>query len=126
MKSYYAAIKVLSLGLILSFLPACASQTAVRSTDLKIVRLGVESLTQKTEVAGSIKKRSDAVTNGDLWLLSGRQSDALEIANADKEQVRIFVIKSLEAMAEERARKCSFWQFDCKRKARDIGNGKSD
>lgn len=86
----------------------------------------MESLTQKTEVQGAIKKRSDAATNGDLWLLSGRQADALEVANSDKEQVRIFVIKSLEAMAEERARKCSFWQFDCKRKARDIGNGKSN
>lgn len=98
----------------------------MRSTDLKIIRLGVESLTKKTEVQGAIKKRSDAVTNGDLWKLSGRQEDALEVANSDKEQVRIFVIKSLEAMAEERARKCSFWQFDCKRKARDIGNGKSN
>ena len=86
----------------------------------------MESLTQKTEVQGSITQRSDAVTNGDLWLYAGRQEDALTLANSDKEQVRIFVIKSLEAMAEERARKCSFWQFDCKRKARDIGNGKSN
>ena len=117
-------IRLLMIGLISLFLIACASSTAVRSTDLKIIRLGVESLTKKTEVQGAIKQRSDAVTNGDLWLYSGRQEDALEVANSDKEQVRIFVIKSLEAMAEERAKKCSFWQFDCKRKARDTGNGK--
>jgi len=73
-----------------------------------------------TKVQGDIQIRSQAVTNGDLWKLSGRQSDALEMANSDKEQVRIFVLKSLEAMAEERAAKCSFWQFECKRKARDI------
>lgn len=95
---------------------------------MKIVRLGVEALTQKTVVTGDITTRSQAATNGDLWKLSGRQEDALTIANSDKEQVRIFVIKSLEAMAEERAKKCAFWQFACKRNARDLGagNGKSD
>ena len=117
-------IRLLMIGLISLFLTACASSTAVRSTDLKIIRLGVESLTKPTKVSGAIQHHKQAVTNGDLWLYSGRQEDALEVANSDKEQVRIFVIKSLEAMAEERARKCSFWQFDCKRKARDVGNGK--
>lgn len=92
----------------------------MRSTDLKLIRLGVESLTQKTEVQGAIKKRADAVTNGELWQLSGRQDDALLVCNSDKVLVSDFVGGALEAMAEERAAKCSFWQFDCKRKARDI------
>ena len=120
--------RLLISGLICLSLSGCVTSTAVRSTDLKIIRLGVESLTQTTEVQGSITKRSEAVTNGDLWLYAGRQEDALKLANSDKEQVRIFVIKSLEAMAEERAKKCAFWQFACKRNARDLGagNGKSD
>jgi len=92
----------------------------VRSTDLKIIRLGVDALTKPTEVSGDIKTRSQAVTNGDLWKLSDRQEDAIKKANSDKEQVRDFVTKSLEAMAEERAKKCSFYQFRCKREARDI------
>ena len=118
--------RLLISGLICLSLSGCVTSTATRSTDLKIIRLGVESLTKPTKVQGSVQRRRDAITNGDLWLYSGRQEDALEIANSDKEQVRIFVIKSLEAMAEERAKKCSFWQFECKRKARDIGgdNGK--
>ena len=111
--------RLLISGLICLSLSGCVTSTAVRSTDLKIIRLGVESLTQKTEVQGSITKRSEAVTNGDLWLYTGRQEDALKLSNSDKEQVRIFVLKSLDAMAEERAAKCSFWQFSCKRKARD-------
>ena len=110
---------MLLLGMLLLSLTACVTQTAVRSTDLKIIRLGVESLTVPTKVQGDIQTRSQAVTNGDLWKLSGRQSDALEMANSDKEQVRIFVIKSLDLMAEERAKACPWYSISCKRKARD-------
>jgi len=70
-------------------------------------------------VAGPITARKDAVTNGDLWLLSGRQSDALKLANADKQAIRDFVGTSLDAIAEERARVCPWYSFSCRRKARD-------
>ena len=113
-------IKLLVIGAMVLFLPGCVTSTVVRSTDLKIIRLGVESLTHKTKVQGEITMRSQAQTNGDLWKLSGRQEDALVLANSDKEQVRIFVIKSLDAMADERAAKCQFWNLSCKRRARDI------
>ena len=84
------------------------------------MRAGVESLTRKTEVQGEIRTRSQAVTNGDLYKLSGRQEDAHELANTDKEELRKFVFTSLDAMAEERANKCQFWNISCKRRARDI------
>lgn len=86
-----------------------------------MIRYGVQALTKPTKVSGAIQKKEQAPTNGDLWLYSGRQEDALEMANTDKRLVFEFVDKSLRAMAEERARQCRFYQFSCKRKARDIG-----
>lgn len=110
--------RVLALGLMSLSLTACVTSTQTRSTDLTIIRAGVEELTKPTRVAGPITERKDAVTNGDLWLLSGRQDDALKVANADKEAVNNFVTKALAAMAEERARACPWYSFSCKRKAR--------
>lgn len=98
----------------------CVTATQTRSTDLKIIKAGVEALTKPTQVAGPITARKDAVTNGDLWLLSGRQADAVKLANSDKEALRVFVGASLDAMAEERARACPWYSFACRRKARDI------
>lgn len=118
MKNYSKLTKLFLTGILSLSQIACATQTATRSTDLKIIRAGVSALSKPTRVEGGIKERSQAVTNGDLWLLSGRQADALELANTDKQAVEKFVNDSLDAIAEERAKACAWYQFKCKKGAR--------
>ena len=85
----------------------CATTPTVRhgdeaSTDLQIIRLGIEALTEPREVAGPIQHREQAATNGELWLLSGRQEDALQLAEGDKRRARTFVLESLGAIEKAR------------------------
>lgn len=85
------------------------------STDLRIIRLGVEALTQEVRVQGSIQTRTQADTNGALWSLSGRQEDALAIANGRLEGTRSFVLGALHVVAEARHPKCKWFQVTCRR-----------
>lgn len=95
------------------------SKTPPPSTDLQVLNLGVKALTEPTVVEGAIKKRKDAITNGDLWTLSGRQDDALVVANDDKLRVRQFVADATAAIERGRRPACKAWNFVCRWKRKD-------
>lgn len=77
-------------------------------------------MTEPTQVQGPIQERKQATTNGDLWLLSGRQSDALNLANDDKRRVRRFVEAALLAVEKSRLPTCSWYELSCKRERRNL------
>lgn len=106
----------LLLGLTLPFLMSCASSTVrgdSASTDLRLIALGVKALTEPTRVEGPIQTRDQAETNGELWLLSGRQEDALGLANRDKARVRLFTLDALETLRAARQPDCRWWDWRC-------------
>lgn len=105
---------LLAAGLLTLFLTGCASLTkAPPSTDLQVLRLGVQALTEPTRVEGAIQSRADARTNGDLWLLAGRQADAIDKANDDKARLRQFIQEATEAIENGRE-PCRWWQVGCR------------
>lgn len=108
-------IPPLLLGLLLLFLPSCATQTAKPTADLEIIRLGVQQLTQPRPVTGSIQRRADAATNGELWKYAGAREDQAELSEGDKQRVREFVEDSLAAMKLARIGECGWFDFACRK-----------
>lgn len=110
---------LLVLGLLLVFLTGCGHTAARRdpppSTDLQVLMLGVKALTEPNEVQGPIQHREQAETNGDLWVLSGRQDDVIDLEHDDKRRLRQFIAEAVAAIERGRQPECRWWQFGCKR-----------
>ena len=103
---------LLSCVILLS-LTACATSPAsdVRpATDLQVLRLGVEALTQPRLPAGSVQRLEDAATVGETWDYALDLEDALWLSNRDKVALREFVTKSAAAIEESRLPVCRWWQ----------------
>jgi hypothetical protein len=90
----------------------------VNAVNWTLVKAHVETLTQPTVVQGPIQYRDQAEKGRDLWNLSGRQADALEMSNGDKLRLRGYIEGLADAVAETYQRNCRFWQLKCKRDAK--------
>ena len=104
----------LSLTFALSLsLTACATSPArdVRpATDLQVLRLGVDALTQPRLPAGDVQRLEDAATVGQAWDYAADLEDALWLSNRDKANLRTFVEKASAAIEESRLPACRWWQ----------------
>lgn len=110
----------LSLSFVLlAFLTACATSPAsdVRpATDLQVLRLGVDALTQPRLPAGDVQRLEDAATVGQAWDYAADLEDALWLSNRDKANLRTFVDKATAAIEQSRLPECRWWQrSDCRR-----------
>lgn len=104
-----------ALGLLLLFLPSCATQTVKPTADLEIIRLGVQQLTKPRPVTGPTQRRADAATNGELWQYAGAREDQAELSEGDKARVQDFVQDSIAAMKLARIGACGWFDFACRR-----------
>ena len=107
-----------SFALCLS-LTSCATSPAsdVRpATDLQVLRLGVDALTQPRLPAGDVQRLEDAATVGQAWDYAADLEDALWLSNRDKANLRTFVDKATAAIEQSRLPECRWWQrSDCRR-----------
>lgn len=92
---------------------ACATSPvhdARPATDLQVLRLGVQALTEPRSPAGSIQRLEDAATVGETWDYAGDLEDALWLSNRDKANLRGFVDKATAAIETSRLPECRWWQ----------------
>lgn len=106
------------LGALSLFLSGCASspervQTPV--TDLQLLKLGVDKLTQPRPVAGKVQRAYQAENNGELMDYALNLEDAKFGDEWDKRRIREFVSEAVVVMARARQVPCRFWQLRCKR-----------
>lgn len=98
---------------LLASLTACATSPvhdARPATDLQVLRLGVQALTEPRSPAGSIQRLEDAATVGETWDYAGDLEDALWLSNRDKANLRTFVEKATAAIETSRLPECRWWQ----------------
>lgn len=110
-------ILLLALGTMLLFLTSCGIspvRVEQRATDLEVMRLGVEQMTQPRTVAGSLQHADEARTNGELMNYALNVEDALWLSNGDKVRVRSFVNSALSVIASGRLPPCRWLDFACK------------
>ena len=102
----------LTFALALS-LTACARspvRDVLPATDLQVLRLGVQALTEPRSPAGSVQRLEDAATVGQAWDYAGDLEDALWLSNRDKGNLRTFVEKASAAIETSRLPECRWWQ----------------
>lgn len=107
---------LLLIGALSLFLSACGTSPVradAPATDLEVMRLGVEALTQPREPAGEVQRSEDAATAGQAWDLLLDLEDLDYLHEQDKHRLRVFVNKSLDAIAASRAEPCRWWQRAC-------------
>jgi hypothetical protein len=109
---------LLSCVLALSTL-GCATSPASDArpaTDLQVLLLGVDALTQPRLPAGRIQRLEDAATVGEAWDYALDLEDALWLSSRDKAALREFVTKSATAIEQSRRPPCRWWQWrGCRR-----------
>lgn len=94
-------------------LTACATSPvhdARPATDLQVLRLGVQALTEPRAPAGSVQRLEDAATVGETWDYAGDLEDALWLSNRDKLNLRQFVNKATAAIEASRLPECRWFQ----------------
>lgn len=105
------------LGLMLAFLTSCAHTPAADvkpASDLAVLQLGVEALTQERSVAGTVQHAEQAATNGELLNYTLALEDVRFLEKQDRSNLRVFVAKSLEVIRQSRLTACRWWQVRCK------------
>jgi hypothetical protein len=99
-------------GLLLS-LTACGllrGKDVRPATDLQVLRLGVQALTEPRTPAGDVQRLEDAATVGQAWDYAGDLEDALWLSNRDKANLRQFVNKATAAIEASRLPECRWFQ----------------
>lgn len=108
----------LLLMLISLSLTACSSSPARvenHASDLEVLKLGVETLSEPRQPAGDIQRLEDAKTSGQAFRYAMDLEDALYLSNEDKARTARFVQKATAAIIASRDPSCHFWQLACKR-----------
>lgn len=111
--------------LTLLFLTSCASSPASDAspaTDLAVLRLGVQALTQPRQPNGDIQRAEDAKTSGQVFNYALDLEDVNWLQNDDKARLRTFVTKSLDTIEASRFT-CRWYELACRRRLRQLTNG---
>lgn len=121
MKNSAPTTRLFALGLMLLFLPACGSlhvRADAPATDLQVLKLGVEAMTQPRNPQGPVARAEDAETTGQAWGLLLELEDVDYLHEQDKQNVRAFVNKAVDAIAASRVGPCRWWQWQCRARQR--------
>ncbi len=111
-------IRMLLLGVLVSFLSACASspvRVESRATDLEVMYLGVKAMAKPRQPAGDLQHVDEAKTNGELMDIALDLQDVKNLSNADKQSIAEFVRKSLLIITSSRQDDCGWFGFRCRR-----------
>lgn len=106
------------LGLMVVFLTACAMQpvrVAAPATDLQLLRLGINSMTEHREPSGAVRNPDEAETTEQAWNLLLELDDIKHLSNGDKDRIRKFANDAIDIIEESRLPECRFYQLKCKR-----------
>lgn len=109
--------RTFALLLITLFLSACATSRAPvekHATDLELVRLGVEALLPRREVAGDVKRIEDAADGGQAFTFGMDAEETIWLQQQDQARAVDFVRKATAAIAESRQPTCAWWAFRCR------------
>lgn len=99
-----------ALVLLTSGCATSPAHDARPATDLQVLRLGVQALTEPRSPAGSVQRLEDAATVGETWDYAADLEDALWLSNRDKANLRQFVDKATAAIESSRLPECRWWQ----------------
>ena len=101
---------ICALALLTSACATSPANDARPATDLQVLRLGVQALTEPRTPAGNTQRLEDAATVGQAWDYAGDLEDALWLSNRDKANLRNFVDKATAAIETSRLPECRWWQ----------------
>lgn len=108
---------MLLTGLISLCLTACASspvKDAPPATDLTVLVLGVEALTQERTPASTVQRAEDAETTGELFQYTLALEEVEWLHEQDKERTRQFVRESVRVIQRNRQPVCRWWNLSCR------------
>lgn len=116
-------MRLWTIGCASLFLASCGSLPArdvKPETDLEVLRLGVEQLTRERQPTGAIQRAEDAQDGEQLFGLTIALEDTNWLQNDDKRRIREFVDKATRRIALSRLPSCSWYEFACNRRRRDL------
>lgn len=111
-------IRLWLFGMAMLFLSACAispTRVAAPSTDLQMLKLGLDALTQPRTVAYPIQHPDQAKTGGELFGLSMAQDDTIWLEEQDKVRSRNFYTQAINLLMQKEQPDCKWYQIGCKR-----------
>lgn len=107
----------------LLFLPSCGTSPGPRdlpASDLAVVKLAVQQMTQPRPVQGKVTRLEDAQTGDDLFRYGLAVEQAKWLDEQDKLRLRFFINDALDVVEESRKPPCPWWNYACIRNRRAL------